>query len=81
MNLGQLLSYAILRNDAEIFRHTDALSLVDDNAIQPYNVYRYQLEVCNTQGCTKSSEVKRSPSAPPLPPQICRIISSFSKTA
>ena len=54
---GPILWYIITRDDVEIYRDPFKLELVDNNAIQPYRTYIYQLTVCNGAGCVNSIEV------------------------
>ena len=54
---GVILRYSLSRDGVEIFRHPNALSYHDSNAVVPYHTYRYQLEACNSADCVTSSKV------------------------
>ena len=45
------------RDGVELLRDPYRLEHVDDNVIQPYTTYVYQLRVCNSVGCVLSEQV------------------------
>ena len=61
---GKILWYIIYRDGVEIFRAGESLSRsisyqhVDRNAIYPYKMYNYYVNVCNSAGCVGSDKVK-----------------------
>ncbi|XP_074661048.1 usherin-like [Tubulanus polymorphus] len=52
---GEISQYILLRGGLEIYRGA-AMSYIDNNAIQPYKTYTYQLNAC-TVACTLSSMI------------------------
>ena len=61
---GEILWYVLLRDGVEIFRHPSQLHYTDNNAIQPYQTYRYKLRACNAAGCVDGQEVSSTSCAP-----------------
>ncbi|ELU01149.1 hypothetical protein CAPTEDRAFT_219707 [Capitella teleta] len=55
---GVILWYVLLRGGVEIFRHPSQLQYMDNNAIQPYQTYRYKLKACNAIGCAESPQIE-----------------------
>ena len=54
---GIITGYQLYRDDVEVFRTSQDLSFVDNNAIQAYRVYSYRIRACNSVGCVESDEV------------------------
>lgn len=55
---GPLIYYVLYRNEIEIYRGKN-LYFIDENyeIVQPYKLFRYEIKVCNTFGCTYNDQI------------------------
>jgi hypothetical protein len=52
---GVLTNFKLYRDGVEISRSLN-LTFTDINGVRPYEVYKYELEVCNQVGCVRNSK-------------------------